>query len=305
MKPLSKIWMDGKFVNWNDAKIHILTHGLHYGTAIFEGMRCYETKNGPAVFRMVDHYKRFFQGAESYQFKINYTLGQLMSATKELVRRNNVKSCYLRPICYAGYSSIGLNILDKKFNLAIIPIDFSKYFGKKAEVGISCTISSWRRVSANILSPHVKASANYLNSALAKADALNAGYDEAIMLSQDGHVSEATGENVFVYRNGELVTPPLHDGVLAGITRETIFHLANEMGIPVRERSILRDELYTAEEIFLCGTAVEIAPVIDIDRRKIGNGKGPGEITKRIRETYFDVVTGRDERFIKWLDYVK
>jgi len=303
MKALSKIWMNGKFVDWNDAKIHVLTHGLHYATAIFEGMRCYDTDKGPAIFRMKDHYLRFFRGAKSYQFEIKYDLLTLQAATRELVRKNKVKNCYIRPICYVGYSSIGISTIGSPYEIAIIPVDFSKYFGKKAEIGINCTISSWRRISANILSPHVKASANYLNSVLAKREAMNAGYDEAIMLSADGHVSEGTGENIFVVQNGELVTPPLHDGVLAGVTRQSVIELAAEMDIPVRERSILRDEVYTAEEMFLCGTAAEITPVLGVDKREIGTGPGP--ITKKMREAYFDVVRGKDERFIKWLDFVE
>lgn len=296
--------MNGKFVNWADANIHVLTHGLHYGTAIFEGMRCYDTTNGPAIFRMRDHYKRLYKGAKAYQFKINYNIDYLCNVTKELIRKNKVKSCYIRPICYIGYSSIGINMLDKPFDLSIIPVEFAKYFGKKAKTGIACTISSWRRISANILSPHVKASANYLNSALAKVDAINAGYDEAIMLSQDGHVSEGTGENIFIYRDDELLTPPLHDGVLAGLTRNSVIKIARELGIDIKERSILRDELYTADEMFLCGTAAEITPVLNVDRRILGNGKEPGKITKKLRDTYFNIVTGKDERFIKWLDFV-
>lgn len=302
MKPLKKIWMNGKLVGWNDAKIHVLTHGLHYATAIFEGMRCYDTPDGPAVFRMKDHYKRFYQGAKSYQFEINYTMEELMKATRELIRANGVKACYIRPICYAGYSEIGISTMGKPFELAIIPVDFSKYFGKKAEKGIKCMVSSWRRISTNVLSPHVKATANYLNSSLAKREAMNAGYDEAIMLSHDGHVSEGTGENIFVVRNGELVTPPLHDGVLAGVTRQTVMELAKELDVQVSERSILRDEVYTAEEMFLCGTAAEITPVLSVDQRVIG--KEPGPVTKMVRESFFDVVSGKDERFLKWLDFV-
>lgn len=302
MKPLKKIWMNGKLVNWDDAKIHVLTHGLHYATAIFEGMRCYETPSGPAIFRMKDHYKRFYQGAKSYQFEINYTMEELMKATRDLIKANGVKACYIRPICYAGYSEIGISTQGKPFELSIIPIDFSKYFGKKAEKGIKCMISSWRRISTNVLSPHVKASANYLNSSLAKREALNAGYDEAIMLSHDGHVSEGTGENIFVVRNGELITPPLHDGVLAGVTRQTVMELAKELDVQVSERSILRDEVYTAEEMFLCGTAAEITPVLGVDQRIIS--KEPGPVTKMIRESFFDVVSGKDERFLKWLDFV-
>ncbi len=303
MKELSKIWMHGKFVDWKDAKIHVLTHGLHYGTAIFEGMRCYDTPNGPAIFRMDDHFSRFFQGVKSYQFEVKYTKEQLKGVTRELIRKNKVRSCYIRPIGYVGYSSIGITTVDKPFDVSIIPVDMGKYFGPKAERGISCCVSSWRRISANILSPHVKASANYMNSVLAKHEATNSGYDEAVMLTQEGHVSEGTGENVFIVQNGVLVTPPLYDGVLAGITRQTIMELAYEMGIPVRERPILRDELYSADEMFLCGTAAEITPVLDVDRRKIS--EDPGPITKMMRETFFDVARGKDERFIRWLDFVK
>jgi branched-chain amino acid aminotransferase len=302
IKPLKKIWHNGKFVNWMDAKVHVLTHGLQYATAIFEGMRCYDTRHGPAIFRMKDHYQRLIDGAKSYQFNLEYDFDELCSVTKALVRKNKVKSCYIRPILYAGFGTIGINITKTPFEMAIIPIEFGKYFGKKAETGISCEVSSWKRISATILSPHVKASANYLNSVLAKREALNAGYDEAIMLSEEGHVSEGTGENVFIVEKGELVTPPLYDGVLAGVTRETIIQLAKEMSIPVRERSILRDELYTAEEVFLCGTAAEITPVTSIDKRIIS--KGPGPVTKELRETFFNVVNGNDERFIKWLDFV-
>ncbi len=302
MKALKKIFLNGKFVDWKDAKIHVLTHALHYGTAIFEGMRCYPTKDGPAIFRMKDHYKRLIDGTKSYQFELPFGIERLCKTTKELIRRNRLKECYIRPICYAGYGTIGVYAEGMPFEFAIIPVDMGKYFGDKAEKGISCEISSWKRISTTVLSPHVKASANYMNSVLAKREAINAGYDEAIMLSEEGHVSEGSGENLFIVENGELVTPPLYDGVLAGVTRESLMQLAKEEGIPVRERSILRDELYTASEVFLCGTAAEITPVVGIDRRKVSNGPGP--VTKELRETFFNVVTGRDERFIKWLDYV-
>ncbi len=303
MKALKKIWLNGRFVDWKDAKIHVLTHGLHYGTAIFEGMRCYDTKDGPAIFRMKDHYRRLIDGTKSYQFELDYKLEELCSITKALIRKNKLRNCYIRPICYAGYGTIGINVEGVPFELAIIPVDLGKYFGDKAEHGISCEISSWKRISATILSPHVKASANYMNSVLAKREAMNAGYDEAIMLSEEGHVSEGTGENIFIVKNGELVTPPLYDGVLAGVTRESIIQIAKEMSVPVRERSILRDELYTASEVFLCGTAAEITPVVSIDKRKVSDG--PGELTRELRETFFNIVHGRDERFVRWLDYVR
>jgi branched-chain amino acid aminotransferase len=302
MKALRKIWINGRYVDWKDAKVHILTHALHYGTAIFEGMRCYDTDKGSAVFRMKDHYRRLLEGAKSYQFEIKYSLEQLCGITKELIRRNRVKECYVRPICYAGYGTIGISPVGVPYGLAIIPLNMGKYYGPKAEHGISCEVSSWQRINSNVLSPHVKASANYLNSVLAKREAVNGGYDEAIMLSEEGHVSEATGENLFIVKKGELITPPLYDEILAGVTRQSLLELAKEMDIPVAERSILRDELYTAQEVFLCGTAAELTPVTAIDRRKISNGPGP--VTKELREAFFDVVRGRDERFIKWLDFV-
>jgi len=303
MKELRKIWMNGKFVNWKDAKVHVLTHALHYGTAIFEGMRCYDTPRGPAIFRMDEHYKRLFQGAKSYEFEIKYTMNQLKEATRELVRKNKVRSCYIRPICYVGYASVGINTMGNPFEFSIIPVDLPKYYGSKSDDGLRCMVSSWRRISANILSPHVKASANYLNSVLAKRESIESGYDEAVMLTHDGLVSEATGENVFIVQNGELVTPPLYDGVLAGITRQTIMELAADMGITVRERSILRDELYSCDEMFLCGTAAEITPVLSVDKRQIS--KDAGLITKAMKETFFNIVKGKDERYAKWLDFVR
>ncbi len=302
MKTLKKIWMNGKLVAWKDAKVHVLTHALHYGTAIFEGMRCYSTPDGPAVFRMRDHFKRLANGCKSYQFSLKYSVDRMCEATRKLILANKVKECYLRPIVYGGYGSMGLSIVNVPFDLAIIPIPWGRYFGEKAEKGISCEVSSWKRINPTILSPHVKASANYLNSILAKREAINGGYDEAIMLTEEGHVSEGTGENIFIVRNGELVTPPLYDDILAGVTRETIMALAKELDVPVKEEPILRDELYTADEMFLCGTAAEITPVTSIDKRKISSG--PGEITKQLRQSYFDVVTGKDERFTKWLDFV-
>jgi len=300
MKALKKIWMNGRYVDWKEAKVHVLTHGLHYATAIFEGMRCYDTPQGPAIFRMKDHYARFLRGAKAYQFEVGYSAEELMKATRKLVRLNKVRSCYIRPICYIGFSSIGISTIGKPYDTAIIPVDFGKYFGAKAQKGITCMISSWRRISATILSPHVKASANYMNSVLAKREAIDACYDEAIMLSDEGHVSEGTGENLFIVREGRLVTPPLSDGVLSGITRKSIMEIAKDMGIEVEERSILRDELYTAEEMFLCGTAAEITPVLSVDKRRIG--RRPGPITEELRGTFFNIVQGRDERYIKWLD---
>jgi len=302
MKSAKKVWMNGKFVDWKDANVHIMTHALHYGTAIFEGMRCYETKSGSAVFRMKDHLKRLKNGTKSYQFELNYSIDQMSDTIKKLIRINKLKSCYIRPICYISSHSIGLSTVDAPYEFAIAAIPFGKYFGDKAEKGISCSISSWRRIKSTILSPHVKASANYMNSVLAKREAHDEGFDEAIMLSDEGHVSEGTGENIFIVRDGELYTPPLHDAVLAGVTRDSLIKMAADMDIKVNERSLLRDELYTADEVFLCGTAAEITPVNQVDHRQVSSGPGP--ITKKLKDAFFNVVNGRDDRYISWLEFV-
>ncbi|MBU0533144.1 branched-chain amino acid transaminase [Candidatus Micrarchaeota archaeon] len=302
METVSKIWMNGKFIPWKKAQVHILTHALHYGTAIFEGMRCYNTPQGPAVFRMQDHYRRLADGCKSYKFKLDYSTDQMCTITKKLIRVNKLKECYVRPLVFTGYSKIGLDPTGCPFNLAICAMPFGKYFGDKADKGITCGISSWQRMKGSILSPHVKASANYLNSVIAKKEAIDEGYDEAIMLIDNGHVSEGTGENLFIVKNGKLITPPLYDGILAGITRDSLMKIAAELDIPVEERSLLRDELYTADEVFLCGTAAEITPVRQVDHINITNGPGP--VTKKLRETFFNVVRGKDDRFIKWLDFI-
>lgn len=300
--PNLKVWLDGKFVSFEDANVNILTHALHYGTAIFEGMRCYSTPDGPAVFRMKDHYQRLLDGVKAYSFKCKYSVSDLTLATKKLISLNSLESCYLRPICFAGYKGVGLDISDAPFQFAIIPFPLGKFFGKDAQKGIDCQISSWKRIDSTTLSPHVKASANYLNSVLAKLDAKNGGYHEAILLSEDGHVSEGSGENIFLVKNGTLITPPIYDGVLSGITRDSIIAISKELGIPFKESSVLRDELYTADEVFLCGTAAEITPVRSIDRRLITSSPGP--ITSNLSETFSNIVHGNDQRFIGYLDYV-
>lgn len=302
MKHFKKAWMNGRFIDWKKATTPILTHALHYGTAIFEGMRCYNTADGPAVFRMKDHYERFANGCKSYQFKLRYSPSQLGKITKRLLRMNKATSAYIRPIIFVGYRTIGLDITGSPFDTAIMAIPFGKYFGEKAEKGITCSTSSWRRINTNILSPHVKASANYMNSILAKKEALQAGYDEAIMLAENGNVSEGSGENLFIVRDGMLITPPLHDSILAGITRDSLINIAKELGIPLEVRSILRDELYTADEVFLCGTAAEVTPVNQVDHRIIT--RGPGRITKKLKDAFFNIVQGKDGRFIKWLDFI-
>jgi branched-chain amino acid aminotransferase len=302
MPPAKKIWMNGKFVDWNDAKIHVLTHAFNYGTAIFEGMRCYDTARGPAVFRLRDHLHRMKDGIKAYEFGYEFSLDTMSSNIKKLIRINKLKSCYIRPICYVASVSIGIDTIGAPYGFAVTAIPFGKYYGKKSENGITCMVSSWRRIKATILSPHVKASANYMNSVLAKKEAMEEGFDEAIMLSDEGHVSEGTGENIFIVKDGEIHTPPLHDAVLAGITRDSLIKVAKDMGIPVSEQSMLRDELYTADEVFLSGTAAEVTAVTQVDHRKITKGAGP--ITRKLKDAFFNIVNGKDERYSGWLEYI-
>ncbi len=300
--PAKKIWMNGKFVNWKDAHVHVLTHALNYGTAIFEGIRCYETPRGPAVFRLKDHLRRMKDGIKSYEFGYDLSIEKMSKVVKDLVRMNRLKSCYIRPLCFASTVGIGLDTTNADYGFMVAAIPFGKYYGSKSEKGIKAMVSSWRRIKATILSPHVKASANYMNSVLAKREAAEEGFDEAIMLSDEGYVSEATGENLFIVKDGALLTPPLHDAVLAGITRDSLIKLAKDLGIHVSERSLLRDELYTADEVFLCGTAAEITPVTHVDHREISKGVGP--ITCKLKDYYFNIVNGNDERYSSWLEYV-
>ncbi|MEK6982518.1 MAG: branched-chain amino acid transaminase [Candidatus Micrarchaeota archaeon] len=297
-----KIWMDGNFVDHAKAKVHILTHALHYGTAIFEGIRCYETKNGPAIFRLEEHIDRLYRGAKIYNFKIPYSKEELANACKMIIKKNKIDSAYIRPIVYLGYKMLGLDMEKVPVNVAIIAVKpFSPV--KDSLKQVRCKISSWRRIKTTILSPHVKASANYLNSVLAKAEAKNCGYDEAIMLNEDGHVSEATGENVFIVNDNWINTPPLHDGVLSGITRDSILKIAKDLDYEVSEQSFFRDELIVADEVFLSGTAAEIVGVGNVDGATVGNGN-IGKITKTLMEKYDKIVHGKEKEYEEWLDYV-
>ncbi len=301
---LKKIWMDARIVAWKDANVHILTHALHYATAMFEGIRCYATKRGPAVFRLTDHLARLYRGAKVYQFQIPYKLEQLRAATFKIIKANKVDHCYIRPLVYLGYKKIGLSMKGAPVQVAIIPVSFDHYFDeKKAQRGLHCAISSWTRLSITALSPHVKASANYLNSVLAKAEAEREGYDEAILLTEEGHVSEASSENIFIVRKGKLITPPFYDDILGGITRECIIEIARDLGYVVEEKSILRDELYTADEVFLTGTAAEVVHVNKIDGISIGNGK-KGPITTSMQTAFYQAARGESSKYEKWLEYV-
>ncbi|MDG6901736.1 MAG: branched-chain amino acid transaminase [Nitrososphaerota archaeon] len=300
MKPLSKIWMDGKFVPWDDAKIHVLTHGLHYGLAVFEGMRSFSTRKGPAIFRLDEHLERFFNSAKIYRMPIPFSSKELAGACKELVRVNGLAESYLRPIAFTGYGAMGLNPLHSKISVAIASWEWGAYLGQAGQDhGVRAMVSSWARVDSRSLPPQAKCSANYANSALAKMEAISGGYDEAILLNQNGVVAEGPGENIFRVKDGILSTPPASSGILRGITRDTVIQFANDMNVTFYRNDSTREELYTSDEIFFSGTAVGIAKVAEVDGRKVGNGDYP--VTSKIQKLYDDVVHGRESRYEKWL----
>ncbi len=296
------IWMNGEFVPWEEAQVHVLTHALHYGTSVFEGVRCYDTAIGPAIFRHQDHVDRLFRSAQAYFMEIPYTAEQVRSATLELIARNKLSSCYIRPIAYRGYGSMGLFPLTIDVDLTIAVWEWGLYLGEDGKRdGIRAKISSWRRISPETLIPYAKAGGQYLNSILAKVEAHNAGYDEALLLDHVGNVCEGTGENIFVIRDGTIYTPPMTSSILEGISRDSVIKIAADMGHEVVVREIAADELPIADEIFLTGTAAEMVPVRELDDRPVGSGK-PGEITKALLAVYEDALYGRDERYRGWLD---
>jgi branched-chain amino acid aminotransferase len=305
VKQAELIWQNGEFVAWEDAKVHVLTHGLHYGTGVFEGIRCYETARGPAIFRHIDHLDRLERSAKLYYMDMPYTREQLRAATHELIARNEMRSCYIRPIAFRGYGQMGLNPLDTPVEVVIATWEWGAYLGEKGKTeGIRAKVSSWERISPRSLIPHAKASGQYLNSVLAKIESLKAGYDEAILLDDHGHVCEGSGENIYVIRDGVLVTPPQTASILDGISRRAVLQIARDLGYPTLERDIARAELYLADEVFLTGTAAELVPVCEIDDHLIGNGR-PGEITGVLQVAFDDALHGRSERYNEWLDYVE
>jgi branched-chain amino acid aminotransferase len=296
--------MNGAFVPWEDAKVHVLSHGLHYGTGVFEGIRCYETQLGPAVFRHQDHLDRLKRSADLYHMPIPYTLEELRLATHELVARNGLRSCYIRPLVIRGYGQMGLFPLDAPVDVTIAAWEWGAYLGEEAKLsGCRVKVSSWRRIGPDSLIPHAKATGQYLNSVLAKIESHQGGYDEAILLDDLGHVCEGSGENIFVVRDGIIHTPPQTASILDGITRKSIIALARDLGYSVVERDLARAELYLADEVFMTGTAAELVPVCHIDDRMVGQGL-PGEITCVLRGTLDDVLHGRNERYYGWLDVV-
>ena len=300
---VSKIWMDGELVDWDDAQIHVLTHSLHYGSGAFEGIRAYETADGPAVFRLTDHIERLFESCKMLMIEIPFSVQQLVDAVKETVRVNNVESCYIRPLVYLGYGEMGLNPMGSPVNVSVAVWPWGTYLGEEGiKHGVRMKISSWRRQDPNINPPAAKGTGIYINSILAKVEAIKAGYDEAILLNPDGYVSECTGENIFVIKDGVLLTPPLSSGALDGITRDSVMVIARDMGYEVREENILRSDLYIADEAFLTGTAAEVVPIREVDDRVVGE---PGEITRKLQETFFATVRGEVEQYKSWLEYVR
>jgi branched-chain amino acid aminotransferase len=302
IETVDKIWMDGELVAWEDAQIHVLTHSLHYGCGVFEGIRAYETSRGPAVFRLDDHIHRLFDSAAIFMIDIPFTPEQLVAATIETIRVNEVPSCYIRPLVYLGYGEMGLNPLPCPVNVAIAIWPWGTYLGDEGlKNGIRLKISSWRRHDPNIMPPAAKGTGMYINSSMAKVEALKSGYDEAVMLSPQGHVSECTGENIFVVKRGAIITPPTSAGALQGITQDSVRRIAEDLGVDYRVEQLLRSDLYTADEAFLSGTAAEIVPIRSVDDRELGD---PGPVTRQVQETYFAAVRGEDDRYKDWLSHV-
>ncbi|HUS62853.1 MAG TPA: branched-chain amino acid transaminase [Acidimicrobiales bacterium] len=295
-----KIWMDGKLVDWDDARIHILTHSLHYGCGVFEGIRAYPTSQGPAVFRLTDHIVRLFDSAKIFFIDIPFGLEELIEATKKVVRVNGLQACYIRPIVYLGYGEMGLNPLPAPVNVSIATWPWDTYLGDEGiKKGVRLMVSSWQRHDPNAMPPAAKGTGMYVNSSMAKIQALKAGYDEAVLLSPQGYVSECTGENIFIVKNGRIITPPVSAGALEGITQSSVLTIARDFGIDVEVGNILRSDLYTAEECFVTDTAAEVVPVRSVDDREIGD---PGPITRKIQETYFAAVRGEIDRYKDWCE---
>jgi branched-chain amino acid aminotransferase len=298
------IWMNGELVAWEDAKVHVLTHCLHYGTGVFEGMRAYETERGTAIFRHEEHLDRLYKSAQLYYMPIPYTLPELRTAVHEVVARNNLPSCYIRPIAFRGAGVMGINPLEAPVEVAIAAWPWGAYLGDAAkEKGVRAKVTSWRRISSDSLIPHAKASGQYLNSVLAKIESHKAGYEEGILLDDHGFVCEGTGENIYVVRDGVVFTPPQTAAILDGINRKSVIQIARDEGYELVERDIARAELYLADEVFMTGTAAELTPIREVDDLPVGTGQ-PGEITRVVQREFEDALHGRSERYAEWLDVV-
>ena len=301
MRETKKIWMNGELVDWGDATIHVGTHGLHYGSGVFEGIRAYETDLGTSVFRLTDHLERLHRSAQLLYLELPYSVDELRTATWDVVAANELPSCYLRPIAFVGYGELGVSSVGNPIDVAIMSWPWGAYLGEDGQRdGIRAKISSWQRVGPNVI-PHVaKATGVYINSMLAVGEANRAGYDEAILLTADGYVADGSGESIFLVRDGVIYTPDLATGILPGITRDTVTQIAQDLGYTVVEKSIIRSDLYLADEVFMCGTAAEVTPLRSVDDHEIG----VGEITLQIQSAYLDTVRGKSERWSQWLDPV-
>jgi branched-chain amino acid aminotransferase len=303
MEKAELIWHNGEFVPWEQATVHVLSHGLHYGTGVFEGIRCYETERGSAIFRHADHLQRLAQSAELVYLSLPYGPEEIAAATHELIRRNGLRSCYIRPLAFRGYGEMGLYAQGCPVEVTVAVWPWGAYLGEEGKRhGVRAKVSSWRRISPAGLIPHAKASGQYLNSILAKTESAKAGYEEAILLDERGFVCEGSGENIFVVREGQIVTPPHTASILDGINRKSVIQIARDLGYSVVERDLARAELYLAEEVFLTGTAAELVPVREIDEHDLGE---PGEITRHIQAKFDDALHGRAEEYLEWLDFVE
>jgi branched-chain amino acid aminotransferase len=299
------IWKNGEIIPWASATVHVSAHGLHYGSGVFEGIRCYETESGPALFRLQEHLERFHASASAYNFKIPYTVEELIEATCELISLNGFKSCYVRPICYLGSASLGVYPGNCPVEVAIMAWSWAAYLGAEGlEKGVRITVSPWRKFHSSMMPTTAKACGQYLNSILAVSDAFKRGFDEALLLDVDGHLAEGSGENLFVIKAGKIFTNKADDSILMGITRDAAIEIARALGYTVEAKSLEMDDLLNADEAFFTGTAAEITPIREVDDRIIGIGKR-GVITEKIQKTFFDAVAGRDARFLKWLHPVE
>jgi len=300
-----KIWFNGELVDWTEANIHVLSHVVHYGSSVFEGIRCYKTPKGSAIFRLKEHVKRLFNSGKIYRMEIDYSVEEFSQAIIDTIKANDLDECYVRPVIFRGYGKLGVHPLENPLEYIIAAWSWGKYLGEEAlEKGVDAGISSWRRLAPNTMPNMAKAGSNYMNSQLAKMEAMENGYEEAIMLDYQGTVSEGSGENVFLVYEGALYTPPLSSSILPGITRDSIIKLAESMDIEVRQENIPREMLYIADEVFLTGTAAEVTPIRSIDQIKIGNGE-KGEITSKLQEKFFSIISGYHEDKYNWLTYVE
>jgi len=304
MENADKIWMDGELVDWDDAQLHFLTHAIHYGTAVFEGIRAYETPDGTAIFRLREHIERLARSAAAYRIPWALDVDDVTEACRQVLRVNELESGYIRPLVFYGLGAIGLNPAAAEVRTGIAAWRWGKYLGEEGvQNGIRVRVSSWRRISAESFVPTAKGSGQYLNSVLAKQEAVVTGYDEALMLNSDGNVSEGSGENIFLVRNGLVHTPPVASGILDGITRASVIALLDAEGIEVRETSLTRGDLYAADELFFTGTAAEVTPIREVDDRPVGTGK-PGSVTRKAQELYADAVSGKLDAWRSWLDFI-